>query len=220
MNFVPPVLIFLIYFEFVAKKTLCEETGSISILTTVTMVPLCIIAQLFSEHNTIFHVLFAGGVIIYGLVKTKKVKIADALALCSFAVGALIMFSNSAYHAAADNTDGYKQISFSLRTMLECYVDDMSDHLFLNNWILNGILVILLVTLLICKLKNRILTSELMLVLIGYEVYSIWHKVYPEWVFFGNEFYDDCIRAFLGILFWVHVVLSILLVVDESEKRK
>ena len=219
VNFVPPVLIFLLYYA-VAKPFESGESGDTRLADVIWTGLLCVAGQLFSEHNTIFHVLFAMAVLVYGILKYRRIKWQDVFFLLAFSAGAALMFMNSAYGNAANNVDGYKHIQISLVTMVKCYVDRISDSLLLNNWILNVCIAGIVIGLIMSKEKNRKIAAELIFVLAGYAAFGIWYKICPDWRFLGNEFYDDCMRAGLGILFVLHVLVSVFRYTEGEERRK
>lgn len=219
VNFIPPVVIFLLY-VIVVSPFEERQTGRTETICMVSILPLCVAGQLFSEHNSIFHLLFAGIVLAYGIFRYKKVRWQDLCPFLAFALGAALMFSNSAYGNAASDLDGYKQIRFSIGTMVQCYVDRMSDSMLLNNWILNVCIAGVLIDLIARKKTKKTISTEVILVLTGYAAFGVWHRVNPDWRFLGNEFYDDCVRAALGILFVFHVLAAVFLYTEGKARRR
>ena len=125
------------------------------------------------------------------------------------------MFSNGGYTKAATGT-GYKKISFN--GMTEQFISKIWYHLLINNWVLNVILAGILLFLIIKRGKKNFLTAEMSVVFCGFSVYSVFHKVYPQWVFDSNEMLNNGINTILAILFFANVLLCIWNVVDKNER--
>lgn len=171
--------------------------------------------QLFSEHVTIFVLLYAVWVAVYTLVRYRKLPVIQVNFLWSSILGAYFMFSNGSYTKAATGT-GYKKISFN--GMPEQFISKIWYHLLINNWVLNVILAGILLFLIIKRGKKNFLTAEMSVVFCGFSVYSVFHKVYPQWVFDSNEMLNNGINTILAILFFVNVLLCIWNVVDKNER--
>ena len=73
-----------------------------------------------------------------------------------------------------------KKISFN--GMTEQFISKIWYHLLINNWVLNVILAGILLFLIIKRGKKNFLTAEMSVVFCGFSVYSVFHKVYPQWV--------------------------------------
>lgn len=112
VNFVPPVLLFLVYWQLV-QNIFPEASPSYSRRLWIWMIPLGLCSQLFSEHNTIFHILFAAFVLIYTYFRRHRVYAVHLSYFFSCLAGAVIMFLNPAYTNALNHTDGYKNIELS-----------------------------------------------------------------------------------------------------------
>lgn len=179
------------------------------------MIPAGISVQLFSEHVTIFVLLYAVWVAVYTLVRYRKLPVIQVNFLWSSILGAYFMFSNGGYTKAATGT-GYKKISFN--GMTEQFISKIWYHLLINNWVLNVILAGILLFLIIKRGKKNFLTAEMSVVFCGFSVYSVFHKVYPQWVFDSNEMLNNGINTILAILFFANVLLCIWNVVDKNER--
>ena len=96
------------------------------------MIPAGISVQLFSEHVTIFVLLYAVWVAVYTLVRYRKLPVIQVNFLWSSILGAYFMFSDGSYTKAATGT-GYKKISFN--GMTEQFISKIWYHLLINNWV-------------------------------------------------------------------------------------
>lgn len=217
VNFVPPVILFLIYYNW-TEPIYSHGLPQFSKFQVAMAVILGISVQLFSEHITVFVVLYAAWLVLFIWIKTKKISLLPLIYFLSSAAGALIMFSNAAYRRAATDTEGYKRISLSIGSMIRQFYTEISDHLFLNNWILNVLLAGVLIYLIARKNMRSLLSMEMLLVMCGYSVYSVFHKIYPAWVFTGNENINNLVEAFLSLLFFANVLLCIWFCIEVNEK--
>lgn len=101
-------------------------------------------SSLIMEHLTIYNVVLAVGVLVYTLAVHRKVVFAHAAYLIGAVGGAVIMFSNGAYHNIAQNQDGYRQMAEGgvISRAIENYVQQIAKHLCLNNiWVNLAILL-------------------------------------------------------------------------------
>ena len=217
VNFVPPVILFLIYYNW-TEELYRTEKENYTYFQTLAAIPLGIAVQLFSEHITVFVAAYAVWILLYTAVRYKKVYAVQINFLWASIMGAVIMFSNGAYSRAADGTDGYKEIHTTLGGMAQQFISKIWYHLLLNNWILNIVLAGLLLFLIIKKNRKNILSVEMTVVFCGYSTYSVFHKICPEWVFDGNQMLNHGINTALSILFFANVLLCIWQYVDKKER--
>ena len=210
VNFAPPVLLFLIFFyKTESAYSDWQEQESSSVPCCILFAVLCFASQLFSEHNTLFHIGYAGWLILYCLYRYKRIDPLHFTALCSYIAGAVVMFSNGAYRRAAEHTDGYKTISFHLNDLLSGYAENICSNILLVNRVL---IVLLTGTLLFClyrRGKRDMFTAWTVFILSGYTFYAIWQKVDPGWHFFGNSQNDGYMRMVLTIVYVIHVLVVI-----------
>lgn len=131
VNFFPPVFLFLIYYNW-TEWIYCGYQKT-PLWKTFLVIPAGISVQLFSEHVTIFVLLYAVWVAVYTLVRYRKLPVIQVNFLWSSILGAYFMFSNGGYTKAATGT-GYKKISFN--GMTEQFISKIWYHLLINNWVL------------------------------------------------------------------------------------
>ena len=113
------------------------------------------VIQLFSENITIIVVAYAVWMMIYTGVRYRKIYLIEVNYLWSAILGAVVMFSNSAYSSAAvHNGKTYKSIDMSAGVLLQRFVVRIWTNLVLNNWVLTVILAVLLTALILKKRKQ------------------------------------------------------------------
>ena len=180
------------------------------------VIPLGISVQLFSENITVFVVFYAVWIVVYTLIRYKKIPLIELNFLWASIAGALIMFSNGAYSRAADGSDGYKEIHTTVSGMARQFISNIWYHLSINNWVLNILLIIVLLILIQKSGRKTFATIEMTIVFCGYSVYSVFHKIYPQWVFDSDQNLNNAINTMLAILFFANVLLCIWKNVEQE----
>jgi len=210
VNFVPPVNLFLVYYNLV-EPLFGPGDVSYSRFQNISVIPLAFAGQLFSEHNTIFAVFFAVFTLLFAWVTCHMGYLFGSTA------GALAMFSNSAYTNAASDADRYKKITFSIKRMITQYTEAVSDPLFIDNWLLNLILAITIIMLLVKHGRWNSLHTGVTAILGGYAFYGVWHKIYPSWTFLNSETGNRLIQAGMSLVFFVCVIIGMWLCMEEEK---
>ena len=229
INFIPPVILMVLYLIIIddvfEENNLNKTKLNHPLWLVLLMIPLGISAQLFSEHTTAYLVCLAAFIVFYTFVKYRKVSLLQVVFLVSVIIGAIIMFSNGAYLNAANDTDGYKKISFSIASIIDLYTNQMSDTLFLNNWLLNTILSLLCIFIVLNNIKatsnkgSKVIGNLQVFVLSTYMVYGVINKIYPAWNIFTNPEKTSYFNALYSLLFFV-VVLSVILMYIHNNGLK
>lgn len=210
VNFVPPVILFLVYYNWTEGLYSDEEEVSSRLWSrTMLAFPLGMATQLFSEHITLLALLYAGWILMFAWVRKRKITRFHMLYFLGTVAGAALMFSNGAYRRAATNPNGYKHIGFSLLSMYQQFSNTILDSLFLNNWILNILLAAALLYLIMRRGKRNLGNTWMALAICGFAVFSVWNMVCPEWVFLGNENLNNLVKIFLSLLWFVSVLLAV-----------
>lgn len=115
-----------------------------------------ICVQLFSENITIIVAAYALWMLVYTAVRYRKIYLIEVNYLCSAILGAVLMFSNSAYSSAAvHNGKTYKSIDMSAGLLLQRFAARIWTNLVLNNWVLTVIFTVLLTVLILKKRKTE-----------------------------------------------------------------
>lgn len=100
---------------------------------------LCVVTCLFMEHVTVCLVFLCTALLLWDTLRHKRLERVLVLALIGSIIGALIMFSNGAYHHIANSTDFYRRVvqpvSFMDFIVDDCYKGyyyTIYPHLFRN----------------------------------------------------------------------------------------
>lgn len=180
VNFVPPVLLFLLYYNW-TEDLYCKEDKEVrsSAGKSILAFLLALATQLFSEHITLFVLLYGAWVIVVSAVRRRKVALPYLTYFAGALAGALLMFSNGAYKKAAAGK-GYKAISVSLASMYHQLCDVILDNLFLNNTVLNVLMVTALILLIMRREKRMWSNLAMTAFSVFFGIYCIWNKTSPD----------------------------------------
>lgn len=137
------------------------------------------ISSLIVEHITIYNVVLGLGVLVYVYIKYKKVLVQHICYSAGGILGALYMFSNTAYHSIAKQEDTYRTVAFSgvLSRAKENYINEMYSGMFMQNLWLNALIVLVCIALyfgLRDKIKNKGVSGVLFGCLCGISAYFVW----------------------------------------------
>lgn len=231
-NFVPPVILFLCWFNL--TEDVYTENCSQNILLFRNLSPAKMIlifllgfcTQLFSENVTVFALIYAFWLIFYARLRTRKFCTPHIVYLAGVMSGAVLMFTNRGYR----NEAGYKTVSISISGMYYQLRDQIMDHLFLNNVVLNVSLALVIVCLLAraeassssksseAGKKHSLLNAFIALIVCGFAFYSVWHSLHPDWHFCSDEGTNNLVELLLCALFFVFVLIGIWRTVDSPER--
>lgn len=218
VNYEVPVPLFLIYFIW-TDELYRNKVEKYSWFQSLAVIPLGICVQLFSENITIIVAAYAIWMTGYTVVRYRKIYLIEVNYLWSTVLGAVIMFSNSAYSSAAvHNGKTYKSIDMNAGVLLQRFVVRIWTNLVLNNWVLTAALTVLLTALILKTRKYSFAAAEMIVVFWGYSVYSIFHRICPDWTFDGSPVINRGIMALLSILFFINVLLCIWMFTEKGER--
>lgn len=224
-NYVPPILLVLIYLadiKDVFSRVRVERKGKLYILG---MFILGVATQLFVEHMTLYLIMLVVAMILYSGIKFKKVYKVDISMLLGSIAGAMIMFSNGAYHKISDNEDGYRTMATSLSDMIQTavdqYVNIINKQFFMDIIVVAVILAILVILLIIKENKKDRLslgTMGCLAIIVAYPMYLIYINHYTETVLV-NESVNGMVQAMFSPLFYIAIGIVLLVNIKNHEKR-
>jgi len=219
INFVPPVILILLYFKII-EHVFQDEKPVYSKLQCILVIPLGICTQLFSEHTTIYLVVLSFAVMLYSFIKHKKMCLFHVLYFTATVIGAIVMFSNEAYWSMTDET--YKQLITTFTDIIKVYAERISGFLFLDNWILNGFITINLGILVIknSETKNKkLINITALLICVFYTMVSTITKLNSDWTMLQNVKINSVIYTFLSVAFFISTIILIMFNIDDKSSR-
>ena len=155
VNFIPPVILFLIWFSMDEEYVFQKEGRKPSLWICVSCILLCFCAQLFSEHNTIAFVLFTLASFLFCVILRRRAILFSAFSLAGTAAGAAVMFTNGAYHRAAVRPNGYKHIAVAFSTLAEQWHGTITEYLCYKPLLLHILLAVSLLVMTLLYMSER-----------------------------------------------------------------
>lgn len=171
-NYAPPILLTVIYFILI-RNIFEDEKPEYSKLTPLAAVVLGVLGALFMEHVTLYNLAISCLIVLFVLIRHKKICLTHVAFAVGCAVGTVIMFSNSSYGLIASANDaqgGYRSTALSngLVKTLTANLKVIGEQLFIKNvalWVIISILLALLTAAFIRKnsgkFKNAISLTSL-----------------------------------------------------------
>lgn len=146
-NYTTSIFLTLIYIYYV-NHIYSEDKPKNSWLAVLPLAVLGFANTLIVEHLTLYNVLLALYVIVFTLIKFKKLYIQYVAYFAGTVAGTALMFSNSVYHSVSEGDDSYRTMGkiIDFATIIE--------EGFINNCVLN-IFLIAVCTVIYFMLKNK-----------------------------------------------------------------
>lgn len=214
VNFVPPVLLFLLYYNWTEGIFQGEEERRFSVINSVLAFLLALATQLFSEHITLFVILYGVWVIVVSAIRRRKVALPYITYFAGALAGALLMFTNGAYQKAAAGK-GYKAITVSVSSMYHQLCDVILDNLFLDNTVLNVLMAAALILLIIRRGKKTWVNLAMTAFFVFFGIYCIWNKTSPDLRAGASE---GIIKLAVSAVWFLCMLICIWLNMDSREK--
>lgn len=222
-NYIPPVMFSLIYLIIVKNIFEKEKPEYSKILIPLSfLIGVC--GNLFMEHVTIMNFALSVLVVFYVYLKYKKFFAVHISNLIGNIVGALIMFTNTAYTKILTGHDSYRTFGDKSKTVLNG-LHIICSRFYENNVIINILISVMLLALIInCINKNYLSKKQKRVAIIcnayifAFSIYSVvlTYAYFPQKTF-TSEF-AIILRTVLCVLFLVAVaVIPIVCVKDRDE---
>lgn len=146
-NYVPPLMMILAYIHR-AERVLAGERDTA--LWGLAMVPLALSCQFFVENVTAGMCLFSAGVLLWHLVRSRRLSWSLTGFFLGAAAGCIVMFSAPGY--ANVNTEGYREVSATFEELMEVIKTNLAtitSYLTERNWLVIAPLTVLSICLLL-----------------------------------------------------------------------
>ncbi len=225
-NYVPPIIGILLYVYFI--KSSFENKREDIIRNNLYILPLFILFylnQLYIEHVTVYFVIISILMLIYNLIKFKKVYKFDVVVLLASILGMITMFSNSVYHSIATGEDTYRSIETGILPMIKRaiyqYSSIINPQFFMNLLIISSFIAILIFVVFYKKskhIKQNKIYSMILFVILVYPIYGLFNTLYTHVTIINTDI-TLLLESIFTILYWICLVLSIILLIDDKSKR-
>ncbi len=134
-NYVPPILCLMIYYVLIKNIFEDEKPVYSKAMPFFTFI-LGVAGALFMENITLTSMAIGVLIILFVIIKHRKLYLTLCTYLTGAVVGAAIMFTNSAYGLIGDGADSYRSVPKGTGEMIETAFDHLSlsvNHLFVWN---------------------------------------------------------------------------------------
>lgn len=228
-NYVIPVLIVL-FIMYLNRNIFQDEEITIRKRWILPLLILGFCCSLFMEHMTIYNVLFSISIVAYVLIAKRKLIFPNLFYMIGSISGAVLMFSNGAYHAIANSEDSYRTIeqgNIIIRT-INTYFDTFYKLFIQNNLILN-IFICMIFLYIIFKFlqinKERINKIKKIILYIATLVFATFISCVLFKNIAGNSYlttYEKINKYYEGIITILYYIsmLVVVFICVENKKRK
>lgn len=216
-NYVFSTLLLLIYINYnknIFKKESLNQNNK--------LIPLFFIhgfiTSLFMEHITVYSIVLSLSILIFSFCKFKKVDFVNLAYFIGAIGGALLMFSNEAYHSVAVGTDTYRTLN-PIFNAIQNYFGVIYKELIYNNMLLNSILSFILIFLLFKSMdkykKANQVKYVLAFILFAFPLYTIAMKLLNVPIFLK---YTKGVDGVLSACYLLTVFISFFFVIKDKKR--
>ncbi|GAA0435200.1 hypothetical protein GCM10008983_09710 [Lentibacillus halophilus] len=227
VNYVPSMVLLILYIMMV-KNIFSDEPPTYRTWQVYAAIPLGLSTQLIVEHVTIFSIVIACMVVVYTVVVHRTVCRVHLVYLLSSVIGAVIMFSNSAYWNILNGQDkhAYREIKNGadagiLGKSYDVFSGDMYRYLFIDNPAIHlfiGVMIMILVV--HGASRSRVSQVVKPIVLLGVGGFVLYVVIFQHML--GNAYLGPLTNdaeALLSAFYFIAVSLSVMVFVKDSPAR-
>lgn len=217
-NYVFPILFFLIYLNY--NKDIFSKDNDKNKIPAIFLLILGFICSLFIENITLFNLFLSFVIVIYLLIKNKKIHLPNLMYFIGSLIGTIIMFSNGAYHSVANGADEYRSLDIlgnASNNILNTIVDYFTfKNVFLNMII--SIVIILIISLVYKKMKSRMKSfiPLIILILLSYPIYALFINYYSVNILLN---YTKYFNALFSLIYLLTIFICIFLFINKKEEK-
>ena len=156
-NYGVSIFLTLIYIYYI-QNIYSDDKPKYKAITIPFVLVLGFLNALLIEHLTIYNILLGIYVVVFAFIRYRKVFLAHIAYLIGGILGAAWMFSNSAYAKFSKSQDPDRNIKMGggfIKRITDNYFKDIALHGFLNNVVLNIVLLICAIVL-FKKVKSQL----------------------------------------------------------------
>ena len=206
-NYVPPIILIFLYF-IIIKNIFEDKTPHYNWTTSVLVACIGFLAALFMENVTLYNIAVSVLIIIFVFFKFKKIYFTHVAYLIGSVLGAVLMFSNTAYTSIANNEDSYRStaINEGLVETIGEQTQVIIKQFFTTNFMVLLILTVFCVTI-YCLYASRSNNKKLknfglLLILINVIsfIFLISKNIFPAWAFEVGKFDSDKVTTIIFAL--------------------
>lgn len=228
-NYIPPVILTMIYLTLV-RNIFSDEKPVYGKLMPLATAIIGFVASLFMENITLYGVALSACVILFALIKHKKVFAPHISNLIGSIGGTVFMFSNSAYGAIANAEDGYRSTALSegLFDTIKSHVKTIGDIFFVNNIVMLTVISILCVILTFVYLKScenrgmKIISCSAVAVNLICLVLLYSKKIFGYWLVGINLMQAETVMNFfiffIAIVYFLAICVTVVICIEDKNR--
>ena len=193
-NYVPPIMLTLAYFCLIGN--IFEKAPQYRPGTSAAAAAIGFVSALFMENVTLYNIAVSGLILIFVLVKFRKVFLVHVLHFAGSVCGAVVMFTNSAYGAIASGDDTYRSTAANsgLKNTVISHTETIFQQFFVKNVVTLSVLSVLCIALVMMHSKGTAPKKQKKFAagMVFVNVFSLLlicaKCAFPGWTFFLNKF--------------------------------
>ncbi len=222
-----PILLFI----YLNRETFNNKLPDINKKLIIPMFLLGLVASLFLENLTIYNIVLVVFIMGWQLVKNKKTLYVNLAYLIGSISGAILMFSNGAYHNIAVTGDEYRTITQDslISSSISKYFSEMYKYLFRNNYVILTLIGVLLIIAVGKYLKNKdkkagkvktyilLIASIIIIGYLGYTTYVMFHDNINLFIYYS---YRNYIEGILSALLYIALIIASFAIQDKAKRNR
>ena len=223
-NYIPPILMTVIYFICI-RNIFDTKFPTYKKPLPIFTVLLGFVSTLFMENVTLYNIAIAFIILLFTWYKWKRISFTHFAYFIGSLIGAIVMFTNSAYGLIANNKDSYRSTALSegLLDTIASHAYIICEQFFINNIPMLVVITLLCIILITLNEKNKML-SHCSIVINSICLCLLFTKQqFTPWVLAVGNSHSQLITkafiAFLIILYCLSVLLIILLCIEDINKK-
>lgn len=210
-----PILTYL-YFN---RDIFNNKYSKDSVIKIVMFFILGIISSLFVEHITLYNLVLSLFILIVNLIRKQRLSISNLLYFIGSLVGAIIMFSNSAYLKVLNNNDSYRSID-NIKNIINKLSEEIIPYMIHKNIIIIIVIEIMIFIISYKLLKNKsIKNNKLKYMVFIYNIvflmYNLILTLNPFWDIVSNVNIFNMINS---IIWYIFLILFVCLFIEKNRR--
>lgn len=208
-NYVTSIALILVYL--CATNSMYEEKPKQSFIKSILFAILGFASSMIVEHVTLYSIVLGLYILLFNLIKYKKLIIQNLLYFIGTILGTYLMFSNSVYSQITSGNDSYRSVGNSIKDTIKLAIENFDmivEFGIEKNLVINTVIAVLVLTL-FCTYKKQYWNTTTKTVS-KLCVFTIWGYVaFSGLVCIGENIATKGMMC-LGFLFTIIYALSLL----------
>ena len=229
-NYVPPIMLALGYLV-LTVNIFEEEPPQYSAADSLIALLIGFIGALFMENVTLYSIAISGVVILFVLVKFRRIYAVHLLHFVGSFLGAVLMFTNTAYRTIANGDDGYRSMAIGngLKETMLSHANTVFQQFFSNNVVALSVFSLLCFGIYLTFIKSQSASKRknFAAVLVACNIFSMCllyaRYIFPNWLAFSTK---PGLKTVMTLLFVIVAViyagsafLCVILCVTDNKTR-